>query len=109
MERIFTVAGNDDINENFVGVFPSDKMNFFSDLTKMMKGKNYPFLIASTYRSDKKGTHWWSILDIDGKKDFFLFDSFGIKGLRNFIIKDDENILKHILKESKIWKKIKQK
>ena len=64
----------------------------------MMKGKNYPFLIANTDRSDKNGTYWWSLLDIDGKKDFLLFDSFGIKGLRNLIIKDDEIIVRKVLK-----------
>ena len=64
----------------------------------MMKGKKYPFLIADTDRSDKPGTHWWSILDIDGKKDFLLFDSFGIKSLKNFIVKDDEKIPKNVLK-----------
>ena len=63
-----------------------------------MKGKKYPFLIADTDRSDKPGTHWWSILDIDGKKDFLLFDSFGIKSLKNFIVKDDEKIPKNVLK-----------
>ena len=30
---------------------------------------------------------WWSILDIDGKNDFLLFESFGIKGLKSFIVK----------------------
>ena len=64
----------------------------------MMKGKKYPFLIANTDRSDKQGTHWWSILDIDGEKDFLLFDSFGNKGLKNFIFKDDENIVAKVLK-----------
>ena len=37
-------------------------------------------------------------MDIDGKKDFLLFDSFGIKGLKNFIIQNDEKILTKILK-----------
>ena len=32
------------------------------------------------------------------KKDFFLFDSFGVKGLRNFIIKNDEIIVSKVLK-----------
>ena len=32
------------------------------------------------------------------KKDFLLFDSFGIKGLKNFIVKDDEKILAKVLK-----------
>ena len=98
IERIFDNADIKDLNENFVGVFPSDKMNRFFDLKKMMKGKKYLFLISNTDRSDKKGTHRWSILDIDGKKDFLLFDSFGIKGLKNFIVKDDENILRTVLK-----------
>ena len=63
----------------------------------MMKGKKYPFLIANTDRSDKKGTRYWSILDIDRKNDFLLFDSFGIKGLKNFIVKDDEKIVAKVL------------
>ena len=73
-------------------------MNKSLDFKKMMKGKKYPFLIANTDRSDKKGTHWWSILDIDEKKDFLLFDLFGIKGLKNFIVKDDEKIVAKVLK-----------
>ena len=63
-----------------------------------MKGKKYPFLIANTDRSDKQGTHWWSILDIYGKKIFLLLDSFGIKGLKIFIVKDDEKIVSKVLK-----------
>ena len=78
---------NSDLLQNFVGVFPFAKMNKFLDFKKMMKGKKYPFLIGNTDRSDKQGTHWWSILDIHGKKDFLHFDSFGIKGLKNFIVK----------------------
>ena len=41
-----------------------------------MEGKRYPFLIVNTDRSDKQGTHWWSILDIDRKRDILLFDFF---------------------------------
>ena len=100
IEEIFNKGNNGDLLENFVGVFPSDKMNKFLDLKKM-EGMKYPFLIANTDRSDKQGTHcthWWSILDIDGKKDFLLFDSFGNKGLKNFIVKDDEQIVAKVLK-----------
>ena len=39
MERIFDNTDIKDLNENFVGVFPLDKMNCFFDLKKMMKGK----------------------------------------------------------------------
>ena len=100
---------NFDIEEIFVGVFPSDKMNKFLDFKKMMKGKKYPFLLANTDRSYKQGTHWWSILDIDGKKDFLLLNSFGIKGLKNFIVKADEKIVAKVLEGVKNLKEDKEK
>ena len=89
IEEIFTKTNNGDLP---IGVFPSNKMNKFLDLKKMMKGKRYSFLIANTDRSNKEDTHWWSILDINGKKDFLLFDYFGIKGLKNFIAQGDQKI-----------------
>ena len=98
IEEIFERLDNKDLNENFVGVFLSDKMNQFFDFKKMMRKKKYPFLIANTDWSDKKSTHWYSVLDIAGKQDFLLFGSFGIKGLKNFIVNDDEKILQKVLK-----------
>ena len=98
IEETFNRANNQDLLKHFVGVFPSDKMNRFFNFKEMMKGEKYPFLIVNTDRSDKQGMHWWSILDIDGKKDFLLFDSLGIKGLKNFIDQNDEKILSEILK-----------
>ena len=64
----------------------------------MIKEKNtvYPFVIMNTDRSDKKGTHWWRILDLNLKKKC-LFDSFGFKGLKSFIIQNDRNIINKIL------------
>ena len=53
------------------------------------KGK-YPFIIANTDDSDKKGTHWWSISNIEPKNEIFFFDSFGLEGLKQFIIQDDK-------------------
>ena len=35
------------------------------------KGK-YPFIIGNTDSSNKKGVHWWSILDIESRNDFFF-------------------------------------
>ena len=93
IEEIINKANNSDLLQNFVGVFPSDKMNKFLDFKKMMKGKKYSFLIANTDRSHIQGTHWWSILDIDGKKDFLLFDSFGIKGLKVLLLKMMKKLL----------------
>ena len=60
------------------------------------KGK-FPFIIANTDSSDKKGTHWGSILDIDPKNEIFLFDSFGLDVLKQFIIQDDKKTVDKIL------------
>ena len=73
IEEAFKNIEDKDINDNFVGVFPSNYMNKFIDHESMIsekKGK-YPFLIANTDSSSKEGTHWWSILDIDPKQTFF--------------------------------------
>ena len=40
IEKIFKEINNEDINENFLGVFPSDKINKFIMFEKMMPGKN---------------------------------------------------------------------
>ena len=55
-------------------VFPANQMKRFIDYKTMMsekKGK-YPFIIANTDSSDKGGTHWWSILDIEPRTDLFF-------------------------------------
>ena len=56
------------------------------------RGVKYPFLISNTDRSDKKETHWWSILDIHPKTEIFFFDSFGIEGIKNSINQDEKKI-----------------
>ena len=47
----------------------------------------------NTDRSDKKGTHWWSFLEISSKEQIFLFDSYGFIGLKEFIIDDDRETI----------------
>ena len=97
-EKKFENIGDDDIKNNFVGVFPWNKMNKFIDHKLMIserKGK-YPFIIANTDSSSKNGTHWWSILNIEPKSHIF-FHSFRIYGLKNFITKDDKKIIEKIL------------
>ena len=53
--------------------------------------------IANTDDSEKEGTHWWSILDIEPKTDICFFDSYGLDGLKHFIIQDDKEIIDKIL------------
>ena len=51
----------------------------------------------NTDRSDKKGTHWWSFLDLHPRKEIFLFDSFGFEGFKEFIINHNRKTLHKIL------------
>ena len=37
IERVFKNLGNDDLEDNFVGVFASDKINKFRDISRMMR------------------------------------------------------------------------
>ena len=99
IEEAIATIGVKDLLENFVGVFPSNYMNKFTNhgaIIEDKKGK-FPFIIANTDSSDKKGTHWWSILDIDPKNEIFYFDSFGLDVLKQFIIQDDKKTVHKIL------------
>ena len=70
---------------NFVGVFPSDKIK------REKSNAKHPFLISNT-RAGTEGTHWSGILDFHRKAEIFFFDSFSVKGLKDFIIRDDKEI-----------------
>ena len=52
IEQAFKNIGDKDINDNFVGAFPSNSMNKFIDQEMTISGKKgkYPFLIANTDR-----------------------------------------------------------
>lgn len=47
--------------------------------------------------ADKNGTHWWSIVDIELRTDLSFLDTFGIDGLKCFIIQDDKKVIEKIL------------
>ena len=50
----------------------------------------YPFIIWNTDRSNEGGTHWRSILKILPMNKLLLFDSFGISGMKHFIVTDEK-------------------
>ena len=80
-------------------VCPSNHMNKFINHAAMIsekKGK-YSFVIANTESSEERGTHWWSILDIEPETDIFSFASFGLHGLKHFIIQYNRQVLKKTL------------
>ena len=72
------------------------KKSIHSAIIKEKKGK-YPFIIANTDANNKKGTHWWSILNIEPRNELFFFDSFGLDVLKHSIIRDDRKIIDKIL------------
>ena len=97
--KFFENVEDNDLKENFVGVFPSNHINKFISFHKLVRDadKKYPFIIMNTDRSDKAGTHWWSFLDLHPRKEIFLFDSFGFEGFSKFIIDNDIKTLNKIL------------
>ena len=73
IERVFKEINNDDLNENFLDVFPTNKINKFVMFERMMPGKKYPFIVSNIDRSDKNGMQLWSILNISPKSEHLLF------------------------------------
>ena len=98
IEKAFKEIDEPDLLNNFFGVFPSDYLNKFVNLAAMINNSGkYPFIIANADDSEKEGTHWWSILDIEPKTDIFFFDSYTLDGLKHFIMQDDKEIIDKIL------------
>ena len=59
-------------------------------------GAKYLFVVMNTDRSDKRGTHWQSFFNFDPKKEIFMFDSFGFKSFKEFVIQNDKKIINKI-------------
>ena len=98
IENAFKKINDEDLLNNFVGVFPTNYMNKFINHAAMINNSGeFQFIIANTDDISKSGTHWWSIFDIELRNDIFFFDSYGIEGLRHFIIQDDKKIVDKIL------------
>lgn len=90
--------------KNSFGVCSSNYINNLIDFHSMLihSGAEYTFIIMNTDRADKKGTHWWSFLDLHPKKEIFLFDSFEISEFKEFIVQDNKKILNKILFSNKV-------
>ena len=65
IEEAFKKIDDEDLSNNFVGVFSSKYMKKFNNHAAMIEDAGKcPFIIANTDTADKPGEHWWSILDI---------------------------------------------
>ena len=109
IQNFFQKEENEDLKNNFVGVFSMDyvtKYIKFHELIKEQRKSKYPFAIFNTDPHNKAGTHWWSFRDIHPKKNLLLFDSHGIDGFKYFIVDNDEKIIDELLYD---YKKCKSK
>ena len=100
IEDFFEKVNDEDLKNNFIGVFPFNYINRFISYHSIIKDRpkvKYPFIIMNTDRSDRAGAHWWSFLDLHPKKEIFLFDSFGFEGFKKFIIDNDKKVLNKVL------------
>ena len=100
IEDFFEKVNDEDLKNNFIGVFPSNYINRFISYHSIIEDRSkvkYPFIIMNTDRSDRAGTHWWSFLDLHQKKEIFLFDSFGFEGFKKFISDNDRKLLNKVL------------
>ena len=52
----------------------------------------YPFAIFNTAKENEPGKPWWSFLDIQPKKNLFLFDSLGLNGFKIFVVDNQETV-----------------
>ena len=84
-----------DLKQTFVGVFSSNETFRFFKFKHIIREKKapYPFMIMNTDRANKEGEHWWSLLELSSKEQIFLFDSFRLIGLKEFIIDNDKQII----------------
>ena len=104
IQIFFENEENEDLKNNFVGVFSMDyvtKYIKFHELIKEQRKSKYPFAIFNTDPHNKAGTHWWSFLDIHPKKTLLLSDSHGIDGFKYFIVDNDEKIYDELLYDYK--------
>ena len=92
--------GDEDLLNNFVGVFPSNQMNKFMNHSEMIEEKKgkYPFIIANLLLLQWKRHTLVEYIKHWTEKWTFFFNSFGLEGLKQFIIQDDKMIIDKINK-----------
>ena len=100
IQIFFEKKQNEDIRNNYMGVFSMDyvtKYIKFHELIKEKNGGKYLIAIFNTDAHNKPGTHWWSFLDIQPKRNLLLFDSHGLEGFKYFTVDNGEKIIDELL------------
>ena len=91
------------IKKKYIGVFSANYINKFSRFHDILmeSGASYPFVIVNINRAVKKGTYWWSFLDLHLKKGIFFVDSFEFTGFKEFIMNGNKKIINRIFYDLK--------
>ena len=84
IKKFFENEENQDLKNNYMGVFWLIQLQHFYEIIKKRNGK-YPFAIFNTDKLNKPGMQWWSFMDIHPKKNLLLFDSLGLEGFKFFV------------------------
>ena len=125
--KVMKNSDNEDLKRDFVGVYPSNHTHkimmrkstlslfdlkhrsrsyklgtYWWNIIDIMMRKSTLSLFDLKHRSRsyKLGTYWWNIIDIHPIKTIYLFDSFEIFGLWNFIIRNVGSIVNKTLKQT---------
>ena len=125
--KVMKNSDNEHLKRDFVGVYPSNHTHkimmrkstlslfdlkhrsrsyklgtYWWNIIDIMMRKSTLSLFDLKHRSRsyKLGTYWWNIIDIHPIKTIYLFDSFEIFGLWNFIIQNVGSIVNKTLKQT---------
>ena len=125
--KVMKNSDNEHLKRDFVGVYPSNHTHkimmrkstlslfdlkhrsrsyklgtyWWNIIDIMMKKSTLSlFDLKHRSRSYKLGTYLWNIIDIHPIKTIYLFDSFEIFGLWNFIIRNVGSIVNKTLKQT---------
>ena len=72
-------------------------------------GVRYPLKNMNTDRSDKKGTHWWSFLDLHPKKKSFYLTVLVLRDSKNFYCKTlEKRYIRYSMELRNLKKKIRR-
>ena len=92
------------LKKNYWSIFCNyiNKFIRFHDIL-IESGAPYPFVIMNIDRAVKKGTYWWSFLDLHLKKGIFFIDSFEFTGFKEFIMNGNKRVINRIFYDIVIY------
>ena len=91
------VARFDNIKANYCGTYAVYELDSFDKcigLSDKFNGKRLPSCIFNTDPIKLPGIHWMTLLKLQNKRSFVLFDSFGALGFQEFLMGNDEITLR---------------